>query len=143
MRLGQSASLWPELRQLKHNFFELTICLHFAESFTSVQSFILCPVPSQNTHSRLVAFSWLVLKFLSLRIGVFSSTVSVTGFSQPIVFCIYRCSYAPSSLTKYDRIFCSLSSVFLTYPLTVRSFSIISNGCTHALAVFHKNCECV
>ena len=48
--------------------------------FTSVQSFILYPVPSQNTHFRFVATCWRVLKFLSHRIGGFSFHVSVTRF---------------------------------------------------------------
>ena len=80
VRLEKSTARWPYLRQLKHNFFELTIFPHFTGSFTSARSFSLCPVPSQNTHFQLVAFYRSALKFLSLWVGTFSFLLSVTGF---------------------------------------------------------------
>ena len=144
--LGQSAVRWPYLRQLKHNFFELTICLRFMGSFTPVQSFILCPVPSQNTHFWFVAFCWRGLKFLSLRIDGFSFPVSATGFlstdclNASISLGKCHCCHSPSSLTKSDRICGSLSSVFLTYPSMVFPLLPVT---AYASAVFHRICECV
>ena len=80
VRLEKSTARWPYLRQLKHNYSELTIFPHFTGSFTSARSFSLCPVPSQNTHFQLVAFYRSALKFLSLWVGTFSFLLSVTGF---------------------------------------------------------------
>ena len=124
---GQSAARFSYLRQLKHNFLELTIFLSSVWkilSFTSVQSLILCLVPSQNTYFRFVAFCGRVLKFLSLPLSSFSFPLTVTGFLS-----IYRlnasislgklhCFHLTSSLTNSDRIY--------------DSFLIFSSDCTCA-----------
>ena len=130
VQFWQSAPQWLFLRQLKYRFFELTICLRFTESFTSVQSFILCPVLSHSTHFRFVAFCWRVLKFLSLRIEAFSFPVFVTGFLSTHYLNGSISCHTPSSLTKSDRLCGSLSSVLLTYPSIVLSFPIISRDST-------------
>ena len=135
VQLDQSAARWPYLRQLKLNFFELTTCLRFTGSFTSVQSFILCPVRSHNTHFRFVAFCWSVLKFLSLPSDGFSFHVSVTGLL--LTHCLNasisleksHCCHSLSSLSKSDQISGILSSVFPTYHSMVLSFPILSSEC--------------